>query len=126
MRPCSGSCLHLALVRDRANRRVFLRALSGSQLGASALLRHRARGHGDHRRGRLQARANDEQERPEALGLSGALFMITAITETEIAYLFVGAGLLVMLIEAPPVPLSALEESHPARSATASFSVLPH
>jgi len=52
--------------------------------------------------------------------------MITAITETEIAYLFVGAGLLVMLIEAPPVPLSALEESHPARSATASFSVLPH
>ncbi len=34
--------------------------------------------------------------------ISGVLFVITVVTETEIAYLFVGAGLLVMLIEAPP------------------------
>ena len=47
------------------------------------------------------ARTTNKKD-PKLWAVSGALFMITAVTETEIAYLFVGAGLVVMLIEAPP------------------------
>lgn len=47
------------------------------------------------------ARTTNKSE-PKLWLISAVLFGVTVVTETEIAYLFVGAGLLMVLLEAPP------------------------
>lgn len=51
------------------------------------------------------ARTTNKSE-PKLWLISAVLFGVTVVTETEIAYLFVGAGLLMVLLEAPPRFLS--------------------
>jgi chromate transporter len=79
--------------------RMFLRR---TVVDAGHLLRHRCRGDCHHRHCRLQASAERQQTRSPVRGIFGALAIVTLLTRAELAVLFVVAGLLVLVIKAPP------------------------
>ena len=98
-RDAGRHCLRDSIVPDGRCHRRCLRGLWRHPLDAGCVLRRRRRGDRHHRDQRLQADDGEDK-------LLWAIFLASAavpvITKSEIVWLFLGAGVLVWLVRAPP------------------------